>query len=370
LAGKPSREWEERWPEFRRLIVDDGHSVREAGRQLGISVGQAENFWHRNKGRSDPTATTIQAMRDAERGHDLSPVPESVIRPMVQRPRIGAVIDLSPAPFAVPIPRPARSNFGQSTKCWTAVVFTDTHVPYHDQAALDVVYGIIRDVRPRVIVHLGDLLDCYKISRYTKDRNHLLNLQDEIDGAKAILHHVSQLAPEAEKVWLEGNHEERLEELLNTLPGTASELTQLRDIKAAMTWPALLRLGEIGWDFVPATGQAHHALLPRLITKHGTVVRKWSGMSGKGEWERYGKSGLSGHVHRVGQFYTSDSNGNHTWTECGCTCLLKPEYVEDPNWAHACVLVHFTPDGSRFSVEPVYIENGRALWRTTEYRAA
>jgi hypothetical protein len=250
------------------------------------------------------------------------------------------------------------------------VVFTDTHVPYQDQAALEVVYGLIRDVQPRVIVHLGDLLDAYQLSRYTKDRSHILNTQDEIDGARTILHHVSQLAPEAEKYLLEGNHEARLDEMLNTLPGTASEITQLRNVQAQLTWPALLGLGEIGWDWVPTKGQAHRSLLPRLITKHGTVVRKWSGMSAKGEWERYGASGLSGHVHRVGQFYTSDRNGNHTWTECGCTCLLKPGYMEDPNWAHACVLVHFTPDGSRFSVEPVYIQDGRALWRTTEYRAA
>jgi hypothetical protein len=296
--------------------------------------------------------------------------PESVVRPLIQRPRISEVIDLNPAPFAVPIPRPARSNHGQATKCWSAVVFTDTHVPYHDQAALEVVYGLIRDVKPRVIVHLGDLLDCFSISRYTKDRSHILNTQDEIDGAKTILHQVSQLAPEADKYLLEGNHEARLDELLNTLPGTARELIQLRDIRAAATWPALLRTEDIGWSWVPAKGQAHHPILPRLLTKHGNVVRKHSGMSGKGEWERYGKSGLSGHVHRVGQFYTSDANGNHVWTECGCTCLLKPNYCEDPNWAHAVVLVHFTPDGSRFSVEPVYIEAGRALFGQTEYRAA
>jgi hypothetical protein len=299
-----------------------------------------------------------------------SPVPESVVRPLTQRPRISEVIDLNPQPFAVPIPRPAKSNHGQATKCWSAVVFTDTHVPYHDQAALEVVYGLIRDVQPRVIVHLGDLLDCFSISRYTKDRSHILNTQDEIDGAKTILHQVSQLAPEAEKYLLEGNHEARLDELLNTLPGTTKELMALRDIRQAATWPALLGLGEIGWDFVPVKGQAHRNILPRLITKHGNVVRKWSGQSGKGEWEKYGRSGLSGHVHRVGQFYTQDANGAHVWTECGCTCQLKPEYTEDPNWAHACVLVHFTPDGSRFSVEPVYIQDGRALWRTTEYRAA
>jgi hypothetical protein len=214
------------------------------------------------------------------------------------------------------------------------------------------------------------MLDCYKISRFTKSRDHILSTQDEIDGARTILHHISQLAPAAEKYLLEGNHEARLGVLLDSLPGTASELIQLRDIRAAATWPALLGLKEIGWDFVPTKGQAHRGILPKLITKHGTVVRKWSGASAKGEWERYGKSGLSGHVHRVGQFYTSDSNGNHVWTECGCTCQLKPEYTEDPNWAHACVLVHFTPNGERFSVEPVYIEDGRALWKSTEYRAA
>ena len=334
--------------------LDEGLSLRECARRFGVGNTGVRDRYHRIKARE---ANPPEA-------------PQSVVRPVVQRPRLSEVIELDPQPFAVPIPRPARSNHGHDTKCWSALVFTDTHVPYHDQAALDVVYGLIRDVRPKVIVHLGDLLDAYPISRYTKDRHHLLNTQDEIDGAKVILHHVAQLAPEAEKWYLEGNHEARLDELLNTLPGTAKELLTLRDIRAAATWPQLCRLDEIGWTFVPAKGQAHHKILPRLITKHGNVVRKHSGMSGKGEWERYGKSGLSGHVHRVGQFYTSDANGNHVWTECGCTCQLKPSYMEDPNWAHAVVLVHFTPDGSRFSVEPVYIEQGRALFGRTEYRAA
>jgi hypothetical protein len=351
LSAKESAFWEQNKQRLFDLRAD-GKNWHEIGAELNITPASAEFKWRRST-RSNT---------------DEAPAP--VIKPNVSRPRISSVIDLDPQPFEVPIPRPAKSNHGQSTKCWTAVVFTDTHVPYHDQQALDVVYGIIRDVQPRVIIHLGDLLDCYKISRFTKDRNHILDTQDEIDGARTILHQVSQIAPEAEKWWLEGNHEARLEELLNTLPGTASELAKLRDIKAALTWPSLLRLDDIGWRFVPTKGQVHQVIFPKLLTKHGNVVRKHSGMSGKGEWERYGKSGLSGHVHRVGQFYTSDVNGNHVWTECGCTCQLRPEYMEDPNWAHACVLVHFTPDGSRFSVEPVYIEGGRALWKTTEYRAA
>jgi hypothetical protein len=335
--------------------LDAGASLRECARRFGVS----------------PTSVRERHAKLVVGGYARpEPVPESVIRPLIQRPRLSEVIELDPQPFAVPIARAATSNRGQGTKCWTALVLTDTHVPYQDEAALQVIRGLVSDVRPRVILHLGDLLDCFTISRFTKDRSHILNLQDEIDAARCILHQFSQLAPDADKYLLEGNHEARLDELLNTLPGTAKELMALRDIRAAATWPSLLRTDEIGWEFVPVKGQAHRAILPRIIAKHGNVVRKHSGMSGKGEWEKYGKSGLSGHVHRLGQFYARDHNGNHTWTECGCTCRLDPPYMEDPDWAHAVVLVHFTPDGSRFSVEPVYIESGRALFGRTEYRAA
>jgi hypothetical protein len=303
-------------------------------------------------------------------GQPKDEAPQQVIRPLVQRPRISEVIDLDPQPFAVPIARPARSSLGHETKCWTALVFTDTHVPYHDQSALEVIYGIIRDVQPKVIVHLGDLLDAYTISRYTKDRRHVHDIQDEIDAARIILHQVSQLAPTAAKYLLEGNHEARLDEVLNTLPGTAKELMALRDIRAAATWPRLLALDEIGWEWVSGRGQAGVSILPNIITKHGTRVSKWSAATAKAEWERYGKSGVSGHVHRAGQFITSDYNGNHSWTEAGCTCLLKPDYVQDPNWAHACVLYHFTPDGRRFHSELVYIQDGRGMVGRTEYRAA
>jgi hypothetical protein len=75
-------------------------------------------------------------------------------------------------------------------------------------------------------------------------------------------------------VWLEGNHEARLDELLNTLPGTAKELMALRDIRAAATWPELCRLEQIGWEFVPAEGAGAPQDPPPADYKHGNVVRK------------------------------------------------------------------------------------------------
>jgi hypothetical protein len=110
-------------------------------------------------------------------------------------------------------------------------------------------------------------------------------------------------------------------------------------------------------------------LLPKFILKHGNVVRKWSGWSAKGEWERYGKSGASGHVHRLGMFFHRDWNGNHVWAETGCLCSLNPDYMRDPDWQQGFVVASFERSTGAFQVEPVYIHRGNAVWRGKVYRA-
>jgi hypothetical protein len=206
--------------------------------------------------------------------------------------------------------------------------------------------------------------------RYDKDPQNIHGLQDEIDLVRTHLHQVAQIAPQAQRYYLEGNHEDRLRRLIWNLPGTASELARLRSFQQAMTWPSLLELDGIGWEFVPAGEQSRKQILPRLITKHGDTVRRWSGMSAKGEWERYGQSGISGHVHRLGRFYTSDRNGAHTWVEAGCLCDTDPRYTRDPNWQNGLVVVEHSADRQRFEMHLVYCQDGRALWRGQDYRAA
>lgn len=103
--------------------------------------------------------------------------------------------------------------------------------------------------------------------------------------------------------------------------------------------------------------------------KHGNVVRKWSGWSGKGEWEKYGRSGASGHTHRLGWFVHRDHNGNANWIETGCTCKLEAPYGVDFDWQQGCVVVTWNHDHRLQNVEFVSIRDGSALWRTREYAA-
>jgi hypothetical protein len=283
----------------------------------------------------------------------------------IARPKdVHDVLQLPPAPFAVPLPQKAPAVI---RKWRRSLVFGDTHFPFQDDAALAVVLGIGRDVQPHTVVHVGDLLDCYKLSRFSKDPNRIHGLQDEIDMARRFLWQVRESFPSADCWWLEGNHEDRLRKTIWDLPGGGAELARLTAFRRAMTWPAIMELDAIAWRFVEGHAQTRNPIIPKLITKHGTVVRKWSAMSGKGEWERYGKGGISGHTHRLGKFYHSDHNGAHLWTESGCTCTTSPEYMVDPDWQQGCLVVTHTEDGERYAIEEVYVQDGRAVWRGQMY---
>jgi hypothetical protein len=252
----------------------------------------------------------------------------------------------------------------------TALLYGDTQFPFQDDGALSIVQQITRALQPDTIVHMGDLVDCYTISDYDRDPHRRFNLQDEINMARAHLAGMRLIAPDAAFHLLEGNHEDRLRRLLWRLSGPASELLNLDIIKRDLTWPTLLGLPELGISFYKYDGQQAHAhILPKFTLIHGNLVRKFGGYSARGEMEKYGTSGASGHCHRLGLTAHAKLDGSYIWAETGCTCKLDAEYSQNPDWQHGCVVATFDTETGAPSLEPVYIYNGLAVWRGNIYRA-
>jgi hypothetical protein len=253
-----------------------------------------------------------------------------------------------------------------------ALVFGDTHVPFQDEACLRVIKKLIADVRPEKLIHIGDLIDCWQISTFDKNPIRREALQDSVDAGAKLLKELYMISPNTKRYYLEGNHEFRLTKTIERTKEAQREVMGLRLAQKSLNWTALLAEADVTpdmWEFVPMRGQAKRRIFPKLIVKHGNIVRKWSGATARGEWERYGMSGISGHTHRLGMFYHSDFNGAHGWAETGCTCDLNPEWTEDPDWQHGCVIVTFRKDFQYFHFEPVYIQEGRAIWRDKRYAA-
>lgn len=244
---------------------------------------------------------------------------------------------------------------------FTALVIPDTHFPFQDDKAVEAALDIAKDLQPHAIVHLGDLVDCWQISDYDRDPSRVDDLRDNIQQARDFLADVHKVAPKAELTLLEGNHEDRLRRAIWRATGPMREVVKLPEFKTAVSWPKLFKLEQLGWSrFVPIAQQSHANVLPKIITKHGTAVRKWSSYTAKEEQLKYGMSGVSGHTHRLGAFYHRDYNGRSVWIECGCICSLNPamEYCDDPDWQQGVVVLRWSGDRKVLGEQIVGIRDG------------
>lgn len=251
-----------------------------------------------------------------------------------------------------------------------AFCYGDTHHGYQDDKTLAVVQAIMEDHNPHVVVDMGDGVDAGMLSdKFRQDPMRSTGLQYEIDEKRKQLARFRSVVPDAEYWYLEGNHEERLRRTLWNLEGPAKALVKLNVVQDKLTWPVLLSTEALGINFVSYDDQTQTKILPKFITKHGTMIRPASGNTAHAELRKYGRSGASGHTHRLGAVWRRDHHGQHVWIETGCCANLRPEYEPDPDWQNGCVVLTFDEKTAAVSVEPVEIRNGHTIWRGKVYKA-
>jgi predicted phosphodiesterase len=244
-----------------------------------------------------------------------------------------------------------------------SLILSDIHAPYHDERALAVAEKLCRWLRPHSLILAGDIIDCYPCSRFDRDpdRSSGKAMQAEIDTTIDILDRLRKSAGNAcEITYLAGNHEDRLHK---TLLRKAPELCGIE----ALEVPALLHLDELGITYLPSSKLYR---IHGLVVEHGQVIRSRSGYSAKGQLDKRGISGVSGHTHRLGVSYHSDMAGTARWAENGCLCSLTPEYlVGDPDWQHGCTILWHDADSGHTALDQVHISDGRALYHGQTFAA-
>lgn len=120
------------------------------------------------------------------------------------------------------------------------LIIPDCHAPYHDERAWKLMLKAARQFKPHIIVHCGDLADFYAVSSHSKDPSRKHQLKDELKEVKRLRKQLDALGAKR-KVFIEGNHEDRLRRYLEE---KAPELFGMFDTDS------LLGLSENGWEFV------------------------------------------------------------------------------------------------------------------------
>jgi predicted phosphodiesterase len=154
-------------------------------------------------------------------------------------------------------------------------------------------------LQPDIIVHLGDFLDFAPFSRFAQETGFRDSTQAGIDAGYRFLAELRAAAPHHKGWMLEGNHDKRISD---TLAKLAPELARLRraDDKGwpVMSLPGLLRLDEVGVEFVAGYPANEVYLSPKVRCIHGNRVASTSSTASLLSKDARANT-LFGHVHRM-----------------------------------------------------------------------
>jgi len=259
----------------------------------------------------------------------------------------------------------------------------------HDEKAIELALQITKLLNPDKVVLLGDNLDLPELSKYRITPAYQQTTQATIDRATLFCAQVREAAPNAEILWLAGNHEERLP---NHILDNARAAFGLRRGLVPESWPVLsvpflCRMEEYGIDYLPGYPASHVWLNNKVRIIHGNKVKS-SGSTAHMYLSNEKHSVIYGHIHRIEVAYKTreDFEGPRTIMAASPGCLARIDgavpstkqgmdidgrpLVSHENWQQGMAVVEYETTGKhRFSYESIPIFGGTASWRGKWYTA-
>jgi hypothetical protein len=208
---------------------------------------------------------------------------------------------------------------------------------------------VAQDVKPDHIYILGDYADFYSVSSHAKDPRVFQMLQDEVVDCLGALDQLDSLFPDAKKVFIQGNHEWRLERyLMNQAPAlfgvTDSEL--------------ILNLNDrANWKFIQyGPNQMVNVAGSYLVARHESL-----GSSAKATATKALCSLVYGHIHRIEESHMVGLDGtNHVCFSVGWLGDKRQDKIFDyvkshHQWQLGFGLVSVNPKTRMFYHQKVHI---------------
>jgi predicted phosphodiesterase len=178
------------------------------------------------------------------------------------------------------------------------LMIPDTHRPYHHQKAYNLMLKVGAALNPDCIILLGDYADIYGANSHGKHAGVLETLEDEVMDVMAGLQELDDVFPDAKKVFLEGNHEYRLERYINSSAPALFGLTSIKDILEMDKRP--------NWIWIPyGPNQMYQVGNSALWARHEPL-----GPTAKASASKAMCSFIHGHTHRIESAYSVGLKGD------------------------------------------------------------
>jgi UDP-2,3-diacylglucosamine pyrophosphatase LpxH len=264
-----------------------------------------------------------------------------------------------PAYRTEPIQTPETDRLEPISRLEPILVVSDAHIPYHSPIWWDLLLQVGRDIRPKTVVIIGDFADFYAVSDHDKSPDRANAFDQELDVVDGCLDQLDALGA-GDKLYIEGNHEDRLRRYLMKNPA----------LHGVVNTERLLHLKERGWQFVP---YKHHASRGAVHFTHdvGTAGRNAVFKA----LELYQHSVITGHTHRFAYIVEGSATG-----ECKLSAMFgwggDVEQVEYMNlakarkdWALGFGVGYHDPSSGFIYFVPVPVVHGTCCVNGRLYRA-
>ena len=264
--------------------------------------------------------------------------------------------------------KPSERMNARSVTEGLTFVLSDHHCPVHDKHLHALTVELLRREKPEVIVVAGDLIDWAGVSRHRKSGTEA-GLNESLQGAYDVLRDY-RMACNARIVFLDGNHEQRLFNALESkgLVNVAN-LRRPEDDVSLLSTRHLLRLDELGVEQVfPPEGCGYEHAEFRIpggpAVRHGWIASPGSGSSALKTLDKLRRSVIIGHTHRQSlvhhTHWIDGVQQQLTAVEAGCMALVTENgmgYSIAPDWQNGFCSVS---DGT---IELATYKDGVLRWR-------
>lgn len=225
-------------------------------------------------------------------------------------------------------------------KRWQSVVVcSDVHDIDCDMFYRRVLLDAIARIQPEKVVLNGDIFDLPEFSKYTNDPR-LFNPVERIQWVHKFLEDIREAAPDAELIFVEGNHEFRL--LRHLSEATPALMTVLSDLHG-LTIPALLGLTKYEVNFVARADLAafNETSIKKELALNYVMLYDSLLFHHFPEGFQMGMPGANGHHHKhtVRAAY-SPTYGPYEWHQTGAGHKRHATYCAGEKWSNGFLIAN------------------------------
>src|ERR1043165_3293790 len=226
----------------------------------------------------------------------------------------------------------------------TWIIIPDLQIPFEDPRSLSAVEKYMATHRWDGLLYIGDFLDFDMVSAFNIGKLRVTQnryIEDDYVYANKILDRhqaiVRKKNPKAKFVMLEGNHEERIERFIDSVPA----LQGMLEVENGLG----LKQRKIEWIRSWSRGEVYR--IGKASFTHGLYTNKYHAAK---MLDAEAASIFYGHTHDMMCFPRSrrDKADLQVGQSLGCLCEIEQSYMKGKpsNWQQGFGVFFFLPDGS------------------------